>query len=298
MRLRSTEANRATIWIELQEKINFCDLGGLIIGGNQQAMESELITRRFDIPLTGIEALQLDDSEVLDDIDTFFKPSELENKYYLMTALEGPLYVIVYANDVFHIFEVVESLSESTSIILSKKETLDSEGFVKWWSSRKRTEQYKATFEARPLQNKTIFDNVLESKGVAWGGNIDGAIIDEEGNISAIIEIRHSRSFAITSYDPNNFFRGTFRRPGDYMTWLPLVYFSSRINIPLFLVTFSDVSGSEGKCGVAVISSMSKRGLKYKNGPPNSNILNSSNELKKWIEDNINEDTPTLNIDS
>lgn len=71
------------------------------------------------------------------------------------------------------------------------------------------------------------------------------------------------------------------------MTWLPLVYASKMLDVPLMLFTFSKYNPKS--FGVAAIETMGKNyGLNYKENPPNKNTFRDIDNFKRWLRKNMN----------
>lgn len=160
----------------------------------------------------------------------------------------------------------------------------DEASFIGWWRSIKKLTQTKATVEARQRQDRTTFDNVLERNGLAWGGNIDGFLLDSRiQDVKAVLEIRQSRNFVVEMYDPANYFGGTKTKGGDFKTWLPLIYVKKAYGLPIILITMS--TKSPGKMGFAEIQKMSETRLYYSgNVDPTKNVTGKIEDFAEWLQ--------------
>jgi hypothetical protein len=159
----------------------------------------------------------------------------------------------------------------------------DQEVFIEWWRSVKKLKQTKKTVEAKPRQALTVFDNIIESNGFSWGGNMDGFILNNHKNaVIATIEVRQSRSFPIENYDPARYFSGTQTKGGDFKTWLPMVYLKKAFGIPIVLLTLS--TKSVNKFGYTEVNSINYKRIFYQdNVPPTSNITDDFEVFKSWL---------------
>lgn len=280
MKLRSTEERVNPFWEQIKSQFEICDLQGLLIGAPKSHLEKAVQDEIYELGLTGVEAVELDINDSLENIVNIFKPRDWKLKLKFVGALNSRLYLIAYLNQ-FYVYRVKEQKAgDFPDIVL--EQTLNNIGFVKWWAACKQIVQTKRMYEAKTRQAETIFDSILEGNGVAWGGNIDGVLFDMKHITSALIEVRTSKRQPVNSYDPKRYFFGTARKSGDYMTWLPLWYVAKKLDIPLVLLTFSTYSN--GECGGAVVENITRDGLMYKGRPPNMTLFNSIKDLKSWFE--------------
>lgn len=277
MLIRNTENRKNVFFESVRNKLIFCDLQDIIFGVSQDKIEKSIINLNL-LPLTGIEAVHLNKNESLIDSHSAFNKESWILKYAFCKSLRSDLFLITYQEPLFYGEKV--SLNTNTREVQFLREFIyEKEEFVNWWASKKGTIQTKKMYEARSRLG--IFDEVLESYGLAWGGNIDGIIFDIKNSPIALIESRFSNQKTIETYDPNDYFKGTSYKSGDYMTWLPLFYLSKLLNIPLILLTFSKLS--YGKCGGAVIENMDNSGITYKLNSPTKCITNSIEDCIEWL---------------
>ncbi len=278
MIIRSTENQGIPFFENIKKEILFCDLQGLIFGAPREAIENAINTKEL-LPLTGIEAIQLENNEPLETSHRAFSNIEWKLKKKFCQSLNSELFLLTFLQNCHTIEEV--GISSSENIEFTPKWRFNGEELATWWKTKKGTMQIKKMYEARPRQHRTVFDNVLESRGTEWGGNIDGVIFDRLEKPIAILETRCSHRDNVKTYDPSRYFHGTFTKKGDYMTWLPPWYLSQVLEIPLLLLTFSTVSPS--LCGAAKIGRMTESGISYEDTAPPENIFSGSHECVDWI---------------
>lgn len=280
MKLRSTEERVNPFWEQIKSQFEICDLQGLLIGAPKNHLEKAVQDEIYELELTGVEAVELDINDSLENIVNIFKPRDWKLKLEFVGALNSRLYLVAYLSQ-FYIYRVKEQKAGDFPDI-ALEQTLNDIEFVRWWADRKKIIQTKPMYEAKIRQADTIFDGVLEGNGLAWGGNIDGVLFDRKHVTSALIEVRTSKRQPVNLYDPKRYFFGTARKSGDYMTWLPLWYVAKKLDVPLVLLTFSTYS--KGECGAAVVENITSSGLMYKGRPPNMTLFNSIKDLKSWFE--------------
>ncbi len=164
---------------------------------------------------------------------------------------------------------------------LSRENKLSEEYFVNWWRARKFGAQKKEYGdEMSDLISSSYFDSLLERNNSSWSGNIDGFLM-KDGNVSALIECRFSSEKEIENYDPGKFFEK------DKVVWNELYSLSTRLGVPLYLFTYSRLLASRQKVGITKIEEVTAEGLKYyKDTKPCNNILESSEQVLDWIENN------------
>ena len=158
--------------------------------------------------------------------------------------------------------------------------------FVTWWKSKKagrQTKPYRAGMAAKI--RASYFDNLMESNGSSWCGNIDGFLVrkDASGQIKivGIVENRYSNKLNIDAYNPNAYFK---YNGGDYRTWSELKSLADHMGVPLFLCTYSRMPGMERKVGMTQVTSVTSSGLSYKfNLVPGANVKSSPEDANKWL---------------
>jgi len=237
-----------------------------------------------------VEAIDMGNDPVEAYVEVFTN-DELYAKAKLAERLHAVFVLLLHKNigqkdEIFLKFFKPDDNSLVANCIESKK--LSSEYFVNWWKARQcRTQQKEYRDEMQRKIAASYFDQLLEVHGSSWSGNIDGFLMDKnmEGqeDVSAIIECRFSSNEDIERYDPNRFFKSG---GGDYMTWSGLLELSKRLDIPLYLFTYSRRIGCREKVGLAVVEDVSRdKGLVYKNGiSPCNNIKISTDEVREWLE--------------
>jgi hypothetical protein len=280
LKIRDTEGSPVEYREKIFANLSICDLQGLLMNDTW-------------VPTAGVEAIDYYQGEI-ENIINDFGVKQLDCKLLFCEKLNIPLYIITSRekptkNIEFSIYEVVRGkLDVQTKL---KYLSFSSQQLYKWWKNLKQTEQTKRLYEAksRILYKKSRVDYVIESRGLSWGGNIDGFLV-KNSKISLLIECRQPDPLKnpIEKYDPKKYF---FYRGGDYHTWLPLKVCAKRLNVPLLLLTFQ-----KGKkiMGCAAVKNISRdKGIEYYkddllNGGPHQNLLSCDKfckiaRKKKWI---------------
>jgi hypothetical protein len=229
----------------------------------------------------GIEAVEYDAHEKVD-AASIFPMMKWKAKWSLCDNLSVPLYALTYKppHDFIEIFKVIFDSGGLQSLYKGK---FIFDEFAKWWASIKGTVQDKKLYEAKG--RLSFFDNLLDRYGLAWGGNVDGFLLDLKMKISAIIEFRFPSKSALENYDPADYFN---YRNGDYYMWEPLVLLSIRLRAPLFLMTF-ERNSQKDRLGFSVIDSISKAGLSHRGDRPCDNIIQGIGNIMDELERKLSE---------
>lgn len=227
----------------------------------------------------GIEATEFERFEKEDPLK-MFPSTEWIGKLCLCQQLSVPLFSITYSAET-NFISVYSVTSGPTATLDSVKNSIT---FAQWWAKLKGTQQTKPLYEAS--SRLSVFDEILAKHGLAWGGNIDGFLINTKQEIIAIIESRYSTKAPLEKYDPAIFYPPHYTRAGDYNTWKPVVLLASKLRVPLYLFTFERESLAD-RIGFSVVSSMSKAELLYQTAPPYQNIViglpNIKAEIRKYL---------------
>ncbi len=208
--------------------------------------------------------------------------------FFLFIHREGTKKIYLYEIKPDHKRKSVQSVAE---------EILSEEDFIDWWGSHKRTIQRKGyRGELKDRIQLSYFDSLLESRGLKWGGNVDGFMVSAEGdsteevNIISVIENRFTNKKSIRQYDPADYFKSG---GGDYRTWFPLIKLKEMLGIPLFIFTYSNRKGEENLVGATLIEALNEQGITYiQNGnskqmKPCDNLFDNTEELVQWVSDMV-----------
>jgi hypothetical protein len=228
----------------------------------------------------GIEAVEYDAHEKVD-VANMFPVEKWKAKCSLCENLSVPLYALTHksSHDFIEIFGVV---FDKGGLQTPCKGKFTFDEFAKWWASTKGTVQTKRLYEAK--ERLEFFDDLLGEYGLAWGGNVDGFLLDSKMKTKAIIEFRFT-TFALDKYDPADWFN---YRNGDYYMWEPLVFLSIRLKVPLFLMTF-ERNSQKDRLGFSVIDSISKAGLSHRGDRPCDNIIQGVGNIMDELEKKLSE---------
>jgi len=275
MKIRNTERNHVFA-DKIENEIPFHSLQGLTLDKNYNFS-------------AGIEAVEYSENETVS-LNTIFSFDDWKGKHCLCNELDIPLYLLSYKHKekTINIYEVEVNGGTVSFYTHSTKNFND---FCSWYAKLKGTIQEKPLYEAD--SRKSFFDNLIESNGIYWGGNIDGYIVDDDENIRCIIETRLSNRALVNRYDPSRYFKGTYRKKGDYKTWEPLFLLAIRLEIPLFLLTFSRLT-TEEKVGFSTLDSMSQDAITFQDDFPQNNILEGVDSLRKEFETKLNLRPPRI----
>lgn len=283
MKKRNVEGTHAFAQF-VADQCNIFALGGLLLDRNWNFTAA-------------VEAFELEKEEKRSHLTSLLNSNGLTKAIIMDGAfahqLGIPFFVVTHVIDEshIHVYELCSDYKNNELQCVDKK-ALSEEEFIQWWQEMKGTVQtklYGKDFRTRAA--KSYFDNLLESHGLKWGGNIDGYLVidrNDRHNIIAIIENRFTNMTPLSKYDPNTYYKGY--NGGDYYTWLPLMNLKDSLDVPLFLMTYSYRDGEQNQVGITRVLGQSKNnGLLYiqnQNGEsirPCDNIFQDLHEIKEWI---------------
>lgn len=281
MKRRNVEGDH-TFAKYVAERYNMFDLGGLLLDDKWNFTAA-------------VEAFELEHLEIGGSISELLASNGYARSVYMGAVfaknLGVPFFIIAHIENAknIRIYQVQPDCADN-KLQCVKDITLSEMEFIQWWQEKKGTVQtkpYRDDFQRRA--EASYFDNLLESHGLKWGGNIDGYIMtlsNDVYNIDAIIENRFTNKKALSEYDPNVYYKSN---GGDYHTWLPLIKLKERLGIPLFLMTYSNRDGEQDYVGITQILGQTENGLLYikdKSGEvirPCDNIVQDLPEIEKYI---------------
>lgn len=238
----------------------------------------------FELGITDLQGLLKEGDEIncgvechqLDQGESFHLDVEQEeiNRYKFCCALGVPYFVIASSPSIKQ-FQFFKLDIKNNVFVLSS--TLDESDFIAKWRKRQSFTQKKDMYEAKPRIANSYIDTLLFANQLAWGVNIDGFKLDEDGNPSYIIEKRITGK-DVTQYDPNRFFHGTRNKSGDYPSWKILKDLADRLEIPLLLATFDQTSQTVGLTRIMEVSATA--GLSYSN---KINLFSNTQQIQAEI---------------
>lgn len=285
IKIRSTETVPNPMLQRIFSEFIIAEIQGFILQATDEQLWEATIKSTNSIKIQCLEAVEIDNKTELNP-ELIFTKEEWIHKINAANFFGSNMLLLSHLKDDTCLFRLHEIVKYESTIIIKEIESFDDENkFMKWWKSIKLLTQTKATYEARVRQGHTIFDQIIEKNGSAWGGNIDGIVLsDSQDHVRAIIEVRQTHTFPLTRYDPAIFFSGSRTKSGDFKTWLPLMYLKNAYNIPVILITVSTLDTT--KFGYAEIEKIDRNALYYKkNITPNQNLTDSIHKLKEWFSD-------------
>lgn len=175
---RDSEGNVTAFRNTITSKLGMTDLQGLLIGKSGEFTEA---VEAFEVEGFARDAL----------LKILLPASDLTRKVRLANAIGVPFSVWIHGTDDKGIIRAIqldvdEERLGGVKVVTERLCTEDR--FIEWWAEKKKTPQTKR-FRKQYIQN-SYFDKLLESHGMVWGGNIDGAIFAPDGSVEAIVEIR------------------------------------------------------------------------------------------------------------
>lgn len=183
--------------------------------------------------------------------------------------------------------------SEDQPVVIEKHKYTVPE-FIDWWKTIREGRQTKGyrPHMREALQN-SYFDSLFADNESSWATNVDGFIVstDENGKakIAGVVENRFSTNGNLEDYDPNNYYQPSAYNGGDHQTWDVLKDLRDRLNVPLFLFTYSRKEGYEHKVGITIVNEINhETGLHYlEDIKPGDNIFANVEDANTFIVSKI-----------
>lgn len=271
----------------IDTNLNIFDMQGLLMNRARQFTAAvEAFELPTNTPFTTLRQEAFGDEESLYVRARF--AAQVGVPFFVLLHKEGDNRIIVYE---------ITANSITRQCECHRQFSLSEPQFIEWWHERKQTIQtkpYRRQFEERV--EKSYFDSLLESNDLKWGGNIDGYFVsspDTDYMVEGIVEKRYTTitRFPIHQYDPARFFKSK-KDPklNDYYTWNPLFILKRQLSVPLFLFTYSRLTGEENKVGVTILTDLTHDGITYildENNhqiTPNSLICKNEAELRQRLQ--------------
>lgn len=282
MKRRNVEGNHEFAKF-VADQCGIYELGGL------------LLDRNWDFT-AAVEAFELTQEESRQSLFSLFDLNGYTEGLYMTglfaQELDIPFFIFTHVQNkpLIHVYSMY-SYCKGKKMLCRDQRSLTEDGFIQWWQEVKGTVQtkpYRSDFIKRA--KTSYFDNLLESRGLKWGGNVDGYLIADNyytSNIIAVIENRFTNKIPLKKYDPNEFYTGY--NGSDYYTWLPLIELKDKLEVPLFLMTYSYREGEQNQVGITQILGQSEDGLQYVHNNhgvpvrPCDNIFQNVSDIKNWL---------------
>ena len=177
--------------------------------------------------------------------------------------------------------------ADHQSLHLTYDKALSEQNFIDWWKKRQpRVQKKKYRESMQQILAESYFDKLFEKNQTSWSGNIDAFTTerDEQGKIqiTSLIECRYTSKGSVSCYDPNDYYKNN---GGDFCTWNGLWRIKRKLDIPLYLITFSRDMKFREELGVTeIIDFNGENGVIYKESvKPGMRVMHSSAELLEWM---------------
>lgn len=232
-----------------------------------------------------------------DDIhETPFREDEIQARCVLAREAGVPFYLLRYIGGRYRILEIGESKG---ALQFGRGQSLDEEGFIRWWGAHKQTIQNKQLNNGGEERiDRTVFDRVLRKHGYEWGGNIDGFVLDEARQKVRFIIDNISVSRENLQDEPSHYMNSPNPKHGPrYDGWYGAVKLASQLQVPHALFTIDKREQTREHIGFTVIEKLSPDGLYYAGGlKPNQNIINGIDQIAAAVQEKIRTARPPVLI--
>jgi hypothetical protein len=120
--------------------------------------------------------------------------------------LHVPFYVVTSVNEnrledlTFTVFKLRPR--DGSTVASTREKGLSAEQFAAFWANLKGTTQTKGLPDAGVRIENSNVDQVLGKAGLAWGGNVDGVLLDAGEKGGALIEVRKTTKSPLDESTP------------------------------------------------------------------------------------------------
>ena len=284
---RTTERTNHSFQQQLFKEINAFDLQGLTMNDNRSCFTAGV--EYFDLELDEYLVFNQNQSAVYN-LEGMLEIGHIYAQNLLTRQLGIPLYYIFGYEDEFFIHQMILDNNQITY----KSNLLNTEELVQFWHTIKRTIQTHPINlnGAEQRANETRIDRILENNDLAWGGNIDGFII-QDGEIVSIIDCisigrasqRNTGDLTDPVADPALYF---CKRGPKYETWKSTITLANSLEVPHVLFTLDAVNTELETIGLTGIDFLTKKGINYFNRiSPNENVIHGLDNIVNAIFDLI-----------
>lgn len=277
---RTTERKNHSFQQKLFKEINAYDLQGLTMNYDRSRFTAGV--EYFDMEPDEYLVFKQDQSDVYN-LQGMLEIEHIHAQALLTRLLDIPLYYIFGYGDEFFLHQIILDNNK----ILYKSNLLTTEELVQFWH------KIKGTIQTHPINlngaekraNETRIDGILEKNYLAWGGNIDGFII-QNGEIVSIIDCisigaasqRNTRDLTDPAADPALYFH---RRGPKYETWKSTITLAKALEVPHLLFTLNSVDTELETIGLTGIDFLTRSGINYFNEiSPNKNVIYGLDNIK------------------
>ncbi|GMO13367.1 MAG: hypothetical protein Ta2E_02650 [Mycoplasmoidaceae bacterium] len=177
--------------------------------------------------------------------------------------LEIPLYIIV-ANRYTHLFTIINIIPNMVSFKIKDLKKLDENDFAKWWKTINCNIRYTGLQNNNQKHTRYLINQVLQKNNLGFGVDVDGAtFLINEKRIYSLLEYKKTNKKLLCRYNPLYYYlqkNNNGYPKGNFKEWNFLWFLKTKLNINLFLITFSSLKGEGGKCGFFNVIGMVENG--------------------------------------
>lgn len=285
---RTTERRNHNFQQRLFKEINAFDLQGLTMNITRSSFTAGV--EYFDLEPSDYLVIKQNQSDVYN-LQRMLGFEQIYAQVLLTRQLDIPLYYIFGYGDEFFIHQIILDNNNKVSYI---SRLLNTEELVQFWHT------IKGTIQTHPINlngaerraNETRIDRILKQNNLAWGGNVDGFIV-QKGEIISIIDCisigsasqKNTNDLTDHLADPALYF---FKNGPRYETWLSTIKLAKSLGTPHLLFTLNAVNTELETIGLTGIDFLMDSGINYFNQiSPNKNVKYGLDNITNEIFDLI-----------
>jgi hypothetical protein len=272
MKRRETEDHLAVFKQRLADDLKVFEAQGVTMNEN---FEYTSVLEAFEVEESDAKFWSEIDSktitQVLEYLDAqgIFTWQNAVMNYRLASGLGTESFIILYTPEEFRVWKYRAGGVTAGALNAEGEKVgyFNEDQFAKWWASKKNTKQNKLLENGGKIrQKKTKIDGILKKHNLMWGGNVDGYILDERGEVLLIIDfisnssIKTQKSF-VDQANPNKWFDNNPTHGPKFEGWAATMGIAEKLEVP-HLIAYLPAEGEAEWAVILQTIQLEKRGIK------------------------------------